>query len=74
MTLPFGGIYLTGSVLNVGLLYIFEDPEKSARFIEKFQNRGSQAGLLKRIPIRLVLKRDLAMDGCLEYARYYLKC
>ena len=65
-TLPLGGIYLTGSVLTDGFRFaLMNDP----LFIEKFQNRGSQAPLLKRIPISLVTRSDLAQQGCLHYAR-----
>ena len=65
MTLPFGGVYLTGTVLQEGMRFAFEEPSHKEKFLEKLQNRGSQAGLLKRIPVTLVLRKDLALIGCL---------
>lgn len=41
MTMPFGGVYLTGSVLTEGVRFMLEDPILKDRFLEKFQNRGS---------------------------------
>ena len=67
-----GGIYLTGSVFNKGMRFAFEDPELRDKFLEKFQNRGAMAEMLKRIPITLVLRGDIALLGCLHYAKEML--
>ena len=68
MTLPFGGIYLTGLVFQLGMRFLFEDPTSRELFIKKLQNRAFFAPMLKKIPVRLILRRDLAIQGCLDYA------
>ena len=35
MTLPFGGIFLTGSVFQQGMRFAFEDPAMRELFLEK---------------------------------------
>ena len=35
MTLPFGGIFLTGSVFQLGMRFLFEDPTNRDLFLEK---------------------------------------
>lgn len=59
VTLPFGGIFLAGSVI-AGLARWLATPE----FFQAFQDKGPQAGLLARVPIHLVEDPLAALRGC----------
>ena len=72
-TLPLGGVYLCSSVFNIGMKFAFEEASLREKFLEKFQNRGSFADLIKMIPVTLVLRSDLAILGCVSYALDILK-
>ena len=69
MTLPFGGVFLTGSVFTKGMRFALEDLALREKFLEKYQNRGSFQPLLSKIPVTLVLKTDLAIAGCVNYCK-----
>jgi glucokinase len=72
MVLPFGGVYLTGSFYNVGMRFaLAERKDLKDKFLEKYQNRGSAVELLKKFPLTLVLRRDLALLGCLNYSKNF---
>jgi glucokinase len=72
MTLPFGGVFLTGSVFTKGMRFVLEDEEMRSKFLEKLQNRGSFQPLLSKIPVNLILKEDLAFSGCVHYANNFI--
>lgn len=67
--MPLGGIYLTSSVI-IAMEFMFERPEVKSRFLDIFQNRGGMSSILKRIPITVVKKEDLATSGCITYALF----
>ncbi|MCQ2816856.1 MAG: glucokinase [archaeon] len=63
-TLPYGGIYIVGS-LSASLQKIF----KTGIFQRALLHRGEQNDLLKDIPLILVLETNLGMIGAIECAK-----
>lgn len=56
--LPSGGLYLAGGIAPkiIGLL-------QGGRFMESFTNKGPLSGLLKNIPVRVILNEDVGLIG-----------
>eukprot|EP00347_Sterkiella_histriomuscorum_P017480 403349200 len=67
--MPLGGIYLTASVI-LAMEFMFERPEVRKRFLDIYHNRGGMTSILKRVPIKVVKKDDLAIQGCINCALY----
>lgn len=67
--IPYGGIYLTASVIQACAFILERDAEFKQHFLDLIQNRGPLEGLIKSMPIYLVTVKDLAIRGSFEYAR-----
>jgi len=61
--LPYGGIYLTGGIVrkNIGIF-------NKGIFLEEFL-KSVQSEILKKIPVYVVLDRDVALYGLINYIR-----
>lgn len=70
LTLPYGGIYVVGS-LATSLEPIIEDPNGKF-FINALLSRGELNQILEKMPIILVKNSDLGMLGAIECARIWL--
>ncbi len=63
-----GGIYLGG-----GILPRLVNQVKFDGFLKSFHAKGQMSGLMKEIPINLILRKDAALIGAAHFARQKLK-
>lgn len=66
-TLPFGGLYIVGGIAPKLLTQI-----KEWGFLEEFQDKGRMTGLVKDIPLHVVLCTDVGLQGAALYAKKFL--
>lgn len=62
-----GGIYLGG-----GILPRLAEQVGFAGFLKSFQAKGQMSGLMKGIPVKLILRKDAALLGAVRFARQEL--
>jgi glucokinase len=57
--LPYGGLYIAGGIAakNLGLI------SESDTFLEAFLNKGRMRSLLERIPVKIILNRQVGLIG-----------
>ncbi|MGB3225743.1 MAG: glucokinase [Desulforhopalus sp.] len=63
-----GGIYLGGGILPRLVKHVTFDG-----FLKSFQAKGQMSGLMKEIPVYLILRKDAALIGTVSFARQELK-
>ena len=63
-----GGIYLGGGLLPRLVGHVEFDG-----FLQSFHAKGLMSGLMKEIPVSVILRKDAALIGALAYARQELK-
>ena len=61
--LPYAGLYLVGGIAGK-ILPCLQQGEFMARFLDK----GRYAALLKKIPVRVCLNPDVALEGAASFA------
>jgi glucokinase len=63
-----GGIYLGGGILPRLVNHVTFDG-----FLKSFHAKGQMSGLMKDIPVYLILRKDAALIGTVSFARQMLK-
>jgi glucokinase len=64
-TYPTGGLFIGGGILpRIAERISFDS------FLENFRNKEKMAGLMKSIPVSLILKNDAALLGTASYGRH----
>jgi glucokinase len=63
-----GGIYLGGGILPRLVKHVTFDG-----FLKSFHAKGQMSGLMKDIPVYLILRKDAALIGTVSFARQELK-
>lgn len=63
--LPFGGIYLLGGVSNVLAEYI----QSTDIFMKNFVDKGGMENLLEKIPVFVIINKQIGIDGAAVYAK-----
>jgi glucokinase len=62
-TMATGGVYLGGGIPAKVL-----NPQRSAAFIKAFNDKGRLSGLMKTMPVKIVLNDQAALLGAASYA------
>ncbi|WP_018300087.1 glucokinase [Fangia hongkongensis] len=67
-TLPRQGLYIVG-----GIAPKLIDQIKDGRFINMFNDKGRMSGLMKEIPVYVVMNTDAGLNGAAKYAEMLCK-
>lgn len=63
-----GGVYVAG-----GIAPRIVDALRAGPFLEAFRNKGRMAGLMQRIPLRIIISPNVGLRGALVYAERLLE-